>query len=150
MRFEIDGTKLYTIKDGPRDSNRGGGNRQSEGGFGSGGGFGGGGFDGNKENVGFGDLTKLIDKQNESFGRGDGGQGRRQGADSLSGNNMRSGDNSFNNQVKSNESGSVAARNNHYGVLIDEINENDLYDSNHVAGVDFDRYKKTEVSAHKS
>ena len=41
MRFEIDGTKLYTIKDGPRDSNRGGGNRQSEGGFGSAGGFGG-------------------------------------------------------------------------------------------------------------
>merc|ERR1712106_1193104 len=59
MRFEINGEKLFTIKDGPRDSNSGGGgfggNNQSSGGFGSGGfggsgnGFGGdsGGFGGN-------------------------------------------------------------------------------------------------------
>ena len=87
--------------------------------------------------------TKAWQNRNS---RGDGGQGRRQGDDSFSGYNMGNGDNSFN-KAKAGESEGVAMRNDHHGVLIDEIDRQRLYDSNHVAGADFDRYKKTEVSA---
>ena len=88
---------------------------------------GGGGFGGDNA---FGELGKLIDKRNDSFeGFNTGGR-----------------DNSFNDQAaKAGESGGVAVRNTHFGVLIDEINEKDLFNPNHVAGADFDRYMKTEV-----